>query len=242
MVTTIDELLAQRDVRRGDKTGDKQLARSRAVHSQFIAKNFEVFERLRAHLFHPHHHPIFTLAQTAQALTAYFEQIGWIKPAGNQRWRISNDDSIRVYLSGGWLEELVFLAHEEAGADEVYFGQEIYWVVNGIEGKNEVDVLARRGDVLSFTSCKAIRPDKSPSHIEELRGFLNETDYWDIHFAEDKGRALLVVTADFIDEYSNKHRYPTLAARAAILDVSIAGLEWLEWARLVGVVDKHWKG
>ena len=168
MVTTIDELLAQRDVRRGDKTGDKQLARSRAVHSQFIAKNFEVFERLRAHLFHPHHHPIFTLAQTAQALTAYFEQIGWIKPAGNQRWRISNDDSIRVYLSGGWLEELVFLAHEEAGADEVYFGQEIYWVVNGIEGKNEVDVLARRGDVLSFTSCKAIRPDKSPSHIEEL--------------------------------------------------------------------------
>ena len=84
-MTTIDQLLAQRHARRGDRTGNKQQARSRAIHSQFIANNFEVYERLRAHLFHPQHHPIFTLARTAQSITAYFEQLGWIKTAGNQR-------------------------------------------------------------------------------------------------------------------------------------------------------------
>ena len=239
-MTTIDQLLAQHDARRGKKAGDKQAAHARAEHSRFIAKHFVLYDHLRAHLFHPHQHPIVAFSQQENHLPEYFHKLGWIKPAGNQRWRVSNDDDIRVYLSGGWLEELVFLAHEAAGADEVYFGQDIEWTVNNIHGKNEIDVIARRGDVLSFTSCKAIRPEKSAAHMEQLRGFLTETDYWNIHFANDKGRALLVVTADFMDEYNKSHRYPSLAARAFVLCVDMAGLEQMQWDRLVQAIEQHW--
>lgn len=239
-MTTIDQLLAQRHARRGVKSGNKVLAHSRAEHSRYIASNFSIYDHLRAHLFHPHQHPIAAFSSQENQVPEYLHKLGWIKPAGNQRWRVSNDDAIRVYLSGGWLEELVYLAHEEAGADEVYFGQEIHWEVNGVEGKNEIDVLARRGDVLSFTSCKAIRPDKSAAHMEQLRGFLTETDYWNIHFAKDKGRALLVVTADFMDEYANQHRYPSLTARATVLSVDMVGLEQMQWDKLLDSIEKHW--
>lgn len=40
---------------------------------------------------------------------------------GVKTWSQSEDSDIRSYLSGGWLEEYTFLAHEAAGADEVYF-------------------------------------------------------------------------------------------------------------------------
>ena len=239
-MTTIDELLAQRHARRGHKVGNQHTAIARAEHTQYIAKNFVLYDALRAHLFHPHQHPIAPFSRQEIQLPEYLHQLGWIKPAGNQRWHVSQNDDIRVYLSGGWLEELVFLAHRAAGADEVYFGQEIEWEVQGIRGKNEIDVLARRGDVLSFTSCKAIRPEKSASHMEQLRGFLTETDYWNIHFAQDKGRALLVVTADFMDEYNNSHRYPSLLARATVLQVDMVGLEQMQWDRLVRAIDQHW--
>jgi len=129
-MTSIDQLLAQRHARRGDRTGNKVLARARAEQSRYIAANFSIYDHLRAHLFHPHQHPIAAFSSQENQVPEYLHKLGWIKPAGNQRWQVSNDDDIRVYLSGGWLEELVFLAHEAAGADEVHFGQDIEWTVN----------------------------------------------------------------------------------------------------------------
>ncbi|MBK6744821.1 MAG: hypothetical protein IPG66_18450 [Hydrogenophilales bacterium] len=77
--------------------------------------------------------------------------------------------------------------------------------------------------------------------MSQLRGHLTETDYWNIHFADDQGRALLVVTADFLDEmHNNRPRYPQLLARATILEVTLAGLETLRWERLVEMIEKHW--
>lgn len=240
-MTTINQLLNLRDARLGSHTGDQNKARSRANHSRFIGNNFKAFDNLRAHLFHPNHHP--TISPSAQEMNVaqYLARQGWIEKINSRVWQISEDDGVRTYLSGAWLEELVFLAYEEVGTDEIYLGQQVQWTVNGVLGCNEIDVIARRGDLLSFTSCKTIRADKSSGHMAQLRDFVTETDYWNIHFAEDKGRALLVTTADFYDEMNNQcHRYPQLAARASILNVSISGLEDLKWEQLVNRVYVHW--
>lgn len=240
---TIDLLLARRNALRYGKVGDKNVARRRAQESRFLAEHFLCFDRLRAHLFHPHHFPIFdTSSNKASTIPRRLEILGWIERTGVNTWSVTEDSDIRSYLSGGWLEEYAFLAHEAAGADEVYFGQEIEWRVGDVVGKNEIDVIARRGDVLSFTSCKTIQADKTQGHMAQLRGFVTETDYWNIHFADDQGRALLVVTADFIDELNgNGHRYPQLMARASILNVTVAGLESLAWPQLVESIKAHWQ-
>lgn len=242
-MTAISQLLSLQGAQTGHRTGDKNKARERAKHSRFIADHFKAFDNIRGHLFHPKQHPILLLSSQEMQVAEYLARQNWIIKVSPQAWRISDDDCIRSYLSGAWLEELVFLAHEEAGVDEVYFGQEVEWSVNGVKGKNEIDVIARRGDLLSFTSCKTIRVGKSTGHMEKLREFLTETDYWNIHFAQNKGRALLVTTADFYDELNRQcHRYPQLLARASILDVSLSGLEDLKWEKLLGVVKTHWGG
>ena len=240
-MTTIDQLLAKRDARLGSRTGDKDRARSRAGQSKYIGNNFVAFDALRAHLFHPNHHPTISPSTHELNVAQYLERQGWIEQVTPRVWQISENNGVRTYLSGGWLEELVFLAHEEAGADEIYFGQDVQWSVHDVTGLNEIDVIARRGDQLSFTSCKTIRVNKTTGHMTQLREYVTETDYWNIHFADDKGRAILVTTADFFDEINKQcHRYPQLAARASILNVSISGLEELKWNNLLIAIDKHW--
>lgn len=244
LVPTIDELLFLRGAKRGTRTRNKARAHQRAPQSKFLAENFGAFDQLRQHLFHPYHHDTVTSERAVQKVADYLRQQGWIEQLAGHAWRIidNKDEDTRGYLAGGWLEEYVFLAHEAAGADEVVFGQEVEWKVNGTEGRNEIDVLARRGTVLSFTSCKAIRAAKSSGHMEQLRSFVTETDYWNIHFSADAGRALLVTTADFVDEHNgSSHRYPQLLARSHVLDVAIVGVEDLHWSRLVQMVDQHWR-
>lgn len=239
---TVESLLARRKARLSGETKNKEKARERSRESRFLAENFPSYDQLRAHLYHPHHFPTFEVSLKNVAVTGRLETLGWIERTGLRTWSVADDFEIRSYLSGGWLEEYSFLAHEAAGADEVYFGQEIEWRVGDVVGKNEIDVIARRGDVLSFTSCKTIQADKTQGHMAQLRGFVTETDYWNIHFADDQGRALLVVTADFIDELNgNAHRYPQLMARASILNVTVAGLESLAWPRLVESIKAHWQ-
>lgn len=240
--TTIESLLARRNARRSGEKKNHEKARKRALETKFLAENFLCFDQLRAHLYHPCHFPTLEARSETRAMTHRLEALGWIERTGVKTWSVSANPEIRSYLSGGWLEEYAFLAHEAAGADEIYFGQEIEWRVGDVVGKNEIDVIARRGDVLSFTSCKTIQADKTQGHMAQLRGFVTETDYWNIHFADDKGRALLVVTADFIDELNgNTHRYPQLMARASILNVTVAGLESLAWPRLVESIKAHWQ-
>lgn len=238
----LDALLAKRNAHRINQAGDPEQARERLNHSRFLARHFVSFDALRPHLTNPLDHPRVERPQHAQEAIDYLREVGWIASEGTNVWRVTDQAGISGYLAGGWLEELVYCAHEEAGVDEAYFAQEIEWRVGDVTGKNEIDVIARRGDILSFTSCKTMRPYRcSDVHLEHLRAFLTEADYWNIHFADDQGRALLVVTADFLNEMrNNRHRYPRLMAHASILEVSVAGLERLRWPRLVETVEKHW--
>lgn len=237
----IDSLLAQRNTHRTKHSGNVTKAQDRLDKTLIIAKYFQQFDNIRSHLFHPHQHKIVQSPHKSEFIIDFFESQGWIKTSGKKSWKLNTDSDLRFYLAGGWLEELLFFAHKEAGADEAYFGQQVIWDVNGTTGKNEIDVIARRGDLLSFTSCKTIGTKKSPKHMSQLRHFLTEADYWNIHFANDKGRSLLVTTADFIDELNDhKHRYPQLVSRSTVLDVKMAGLEQLEWDVLVETIRKHW--
>ena len=222
-------------------SGDVTKAQGRLELTRFLVDHFEEFDEIRHHLFHPHQHRTVLNPSKANAIIKFLLDQGWIKSSGDNSWVLISDADLRLYLAGGWLEELAYFAHKEAGADEIYFGQKVLWEVNGVTGHNEIDVIARRGEVLSFTSCKTIGTVKSPKHTSQLRQFITETDYWNIHFADDKGKALLIVTADFIDELNDKqHRYPQLLSRSTILDVSIAGLESLRWSSLVKTINEHW--
>lgn len=239
---SIEKLLRRRNSRLLSEGGDTGSAEARLMHSKYLAENFTYFDILRTHLFHPNQHPTVNEKGLAEAPIHYLMNLGWIARAGRSSFRINGNDDVHAYLAGGWLEELVFLAHRAAGVDEAYFGQQIEWQVNETYGENEIDVIARRGETLSFTSCKTLRAEKANGHMGTLRNFLTETDYWNIHFAEDRGKALLVTTTDMVDEMNNnRERYPALLARATILNVSVAGLEHLQWDRLVDVIEKHWQ-
>lgn len=242
VTATIDELLRLRGAHRLSGGGNPRLAQSRLQHSKFIGEHYVLYDLLRPHLLHHHDFPYVDENGPAAAVIRYLMRLGWIARMRKNAYRITDDNGIRNYLAGGWLEELAFMAHRAAGVDEAYYGQQIAWRVDGVAGQNEIDVIARRGDLLSFTSCKTLRAHKNDGQMALLRNFLTEADYWNIHFADDKGRALLIVTTDMVDEmHHNRQRYPELLARATILNVSIAGLEQLHWDRLIDVIEKHWR-
>lgn len=241
---SIDELLAQRKTRRVGNNGSHADALRRLDISKLLAKNFEGFHTLRNHLLHADRfHSIRRPSRQVTSAIGLLKDLGWVRPAHHPgTWALASDLSadIRWYLQGGWLEEYVYCASLEAGADEAFYGQPVEWQVGDVTGKNEIDVIARRGDTLSFTSCKTQHPHKQGA-ATALLSFLTEADYWDTHFADNKGKVLLVVTADFIDEIEqNRHRYPVILARASILDVEMIGLEDLGWERLVERINEHW--
>jgi hypothetical protein len=217
-----------------------QTVLQRQEMTRLFLDQYALFYPLRLHLFHRHEQPVLH-ASAQHTLVNTLVDRGWIRAAGPQQWvlhRLSPEE--QLYLQGGWLEELLFLAHKAAGCDEVYLNAQLNWQVDGIDGTNEVDVLARRGSLLSFTSCKCVRPVAGRTH-EQVRGFLLEAAYWNTHFAGGLGRAVLAVTADLFDEVQTQHhRYPMLHARATVIDVDLLGLEDLSWTRLVAALDTHW--
>jgi hypothetical protein len=242
---TIDSLLQKRKTRRIDDSGNPESARRRLPISKLIAENFSVFDQLRLHLFHPDKFAdYYATSKRARKLVDCLADLGWICTAGiTPKWWITSELSqeLRWYLQGGWLEEYAYCAHLAAGAEEAYYGQKIEWRVGEVLGNNEIDVLARKGDVLSFTSCKSIQSEQKAGMATAITRFLTEADYWDTHFANNQGRVLLVVTADFIDEIRNsRHRYPMVLARASVMSVDVLGLEDLAWERLVEKVAQHW--
>ena len=81
---------------------------------------------------------------------------------------------------------------------------------------------------------------KNKGSMDKLRNYITETDYWNNHFANNKGKALLVASTDMVDEYNSKHRYEQLTARAQVLDVHIIGLEDISWPNIVDRIDGHW--
>jgi len=241
---SIDELLERRNTKKVGQAKKHDEAKSRLEISKLIAENYEGFNVLRKHLIHPKSQPkIVDSSRQVKFVINTFADLGWIAQEKNCTWRFTKgtDSKEFAFVKGNWLEEYVFCAHLQAGVDEASYGQEIEWQVGDVTGKNEIDVIARRGDRLSFTSCKAKSPFLSQGATTEISGFLAEVDYWDTHFSNNQGKLLLVITADFIDEMqNNRHRYPQVVARASILNVDMIGLEDLGWDRLVGKICQHW--
>ena len=240
----INDLLAERKTCRIGQSGNHQEALQNLEISKLIAKNYEGFNVLRKHLVHPNVQPkIVNPTRNVLSSIELLSDLGWIRQNQRDSWQFIKETSSSefMYIKGNWLEEYVYCAHIHAGVDEASYGQEVEWQVGDVIGNNEIDVIARRGEKLSFTSCKTQNPFSSNGSTTKISSFLTEVDYWDTHFAGNTGKLLLVVTADFIDEMEqNRHRYPLVCARASVLNVDMIGLEDLDWDRLVKKVEEHW--
>jgi hypothetical protein len=247
---TLDDLLARRNARRLDDRGDPTVAEGRRDLSLRLWESYTTFNALRRHLSEQRpKDPAkrgkqrFSMRNSAQVqLVAQLLDAGYIT-GGNGFYRQSDDPDTKGYLSGDWLEELGYLAILASGADEAYFSQKIEWRVGDLVGSNEIDVIARKGDILSFISCKTAKPIYS-SKDERLREnflhFLLEANYWDLHFGEGKGRAVLLVSTDLYNESLDRWRCPTLAARSTILDTDLIGNDHDSWETLVTALRHHW--
>ena len=147
------------------------------------------------------------------------------------------DAKARRYLTGGWLEELAWLAAKSAGAEEAIYGQVVGWEVKGFTGENEIDLIMRRGDELSFVSCKALRSEldiNDKKHRNRLMDAVHEADNLaDDHFGEMDEKVAVLVTTDLYDELRDTARYHALMGKAAVWDVQLIALEELGWDKPV---------
>jgi len=241
-MASIEDLLSLRNTELTGQTGNKDIALSRIDISRFIGENYIDYDSLRSHIGN-HKTNNLVVNKPVKKIISYLLEKKLIKSTQPNNYEYYNKDA-RIYLSGGWLEELIYCAMLETKPDEVLYQQKVKWVVDDITGSNEVDVIARKGDILSFISCKSCHwnyRNEKQSDRNKLRDFLFEADYWDTHFANDKGRAVLVVTQDLIDEEkNNKKRSPTIFARAEVMNVDLVSLDYFEWDKLVGILTNHW--
>jgi hypothetical protein len=235
----IDNFLELRKVKRIGSTGNGNQARSRLELSKFLASNFLEYDSLRRHLSHPNHHTSFLISKSSEVLLNILMRLKWIEPGLNKDSYIfaeNNSIEIRNYLFGHWLEEYVFCAFEAAGADEVFFSQKVEWIVDGVQGENEMDVIARREKIIGFVSCKAIRPEYRKKIESEMLGYVREVHDWDVHFSDGEARAMIITTLDMYygdSAVDSMLKYPILNAKGKILNVKLLGIEQLEWTNLV---------
>jgi Domain of unknown function (DUF1887) len=213
--------------------------------SRLIAEKYGLFEKVRDHLIkateeYVHRVPITAphLSDEGLELLAVLEQFGMAmrEPGGNAIC----DTKSKRYLSGGWLEELAWLAAIEAGADEALYGQVIGWKVKEFTGENEIDLIVRKGDVLGFMSCKAFRSEldmQDRKHRNRLMDSVHEADNLGDHFGRPGEKVAVLVTTDLFDEDRNVARYNALMGKAAVLDVQIIALEDLSWDKLLAAIS-----
>ncbi|SDH79984.1 hypothetical protein SAMN05421742_11333 [Roseospirillum parvum] len=154
----------------------------------------------------------------------------------------------RAYLTGAWLEEFAALAARAGGADEVFFSQRVAWWASSRPADggprkriNEIDVIARRGGVLSFTSCKALTPIYDGADRQHIRDSMLEADYWRSHFLGGDGRAVLLVATDLIDEVrQNRPRCPGLFDVARVVEVDFLGSDLPGFEAVAEAYRRHW--
>ncbi len=242
MTTTIEDLLKRRGSWLKGAGGNRHIAEQRAGLTRRIAAHYSVFESLRDHVLHgasglehPDHR------QLAADLIDHMQDLGLVdceetgKPIPNA--------AAKRFMSGGWLEELAYLAAVEAGAHEAVFGQSVGWSVGNYGGENEIDLILRHDDMLGFVSCKALR---SVLNIEDrkqrnrLMDAVHEADNLADHFGRPGERVAVLVTTDLHDEMRGVPRYAALMGKAAVLDVRIIPLEELGWDRLVTALAQLW--
>ena len=238
--STIELLLKHRGAWLKSVKGNEVEAQQRATLSRLIAHDYMRFENLRDMIVNlalattrEEQDVIYEHPQMAHLLS-HMERTGLIRE--EQFGGVRVDTKARRYLSGGWLEELVWLAANEAGADEAVFGQVVGWEVKGFTGENEIDLLMRKDDRLAFISCKALRSEldiNDKKHRNRLMDAVHEADNLADHFGKQGEKVAVVVTTDLFDEFKNTPRYHALMGKAAVLDVRVIALEELGWDKLV---------
>ena len=244
---TIEEILAERSAFLKGTGGDPGTALRRRPLTMEIEHHYPAFEELRDTLLDarpgtPASRPAFLRGQqaTPDDLARLFDEMlrtGILQPAADQF--VLPDVDARRFVTGGWLEELAWLAAMEAGADEAFYSQMVRWEVNGYAGENEIDLIFRRGDRLGFVSCKALRSTLSSSdrkHRARMMDAVHEADNLCDHFGQPGERVGVLVTTDLFDDASGQPRYEALMGKAAVLDVRLIPLEDLAWDRLVAIM------
>ena len=242
--TSIETILKSRGAWLKATHGDPATAQNNSALSRIIADDYSLFEKVRDHVFKATDEYVHRVPISAPHLTgAELAMLGQIEkhkmvmrePSGHA---ICETKSKR-YLSGGWLEELAWLAAIDAGADEAIYGQVIGWQVKGFTGENEIDLIVRKGETLGFLSCKALRSEldmHDRKHRNRLMDAVHEADNLGDHFGMPGERVAVLVTTDLFDEDKNSVRYNALMGKAAVLDVQIIALEDLGWDKLVAAI------
>lgn len=238
--SSIEKLLEARGAWLKSTKGDDHLARSRADFSRYIAHNYVEFERNRDEVLQlcKLEDPMAIAARLAVPELADF--VAGMGTMGllqlEQAEPFWMDGRLRRYLSGGWLEEFAWLAALQAGAHEAIHGQVIGWEFNGFTGENEIDLIMRFEDKLSFVSCKALRSELDANdrkHRNRLMDAVHTADNLADHFGKQGEKVAVLVTTDLYDEVKNTPRYHALMGKAAVLDVRIIALEDLAEQKLV---------
>ncbi len=237
---TIERVLRERGAWLKGASGDEIGAAARAELTRLIGARYARFEALRNALMR------LELATTAAALEELAaaadakdileqmidSELIVLTPSGH----LLIDNRAKRYLTGGWLEELAWLAAISAGADEAIYGQVVGWEVKGYTGENEIDLIMRKGDALSFVSCKALRSEldiNDKKHRNRLMDAVHEADNLADHFGEKGEKVAVLVTTDLYDEIRDSARYQALMGKAAVLDVRLIALEELVWDKLL---------
>jgi hypothetical protein len=226
-----------------DETG------KRAGMTKRIADDYALFEQVRDRIFHAtdsfiRHVEIVpeTISSDGHVLLGEMLRLGLVKKEehGHEICEVQG----KRYLSGGWLEELAWLAAQESGAHEALYGQCVSWSVKGYSGENEIDLIMRRDESLSFVSCKALRSmldNQDRKHRARLMDAVQEADNLADHFGRPGEKVAVLVTTDLFDEIKGTPRYSALMGKAAVLDVRIIPLEELKWDRLVSALAGLWE-
>jgi hypothetical protein len=246
---SIEALLAARHAWLKSDSGDQDEILARAEVTRFISNNYKLFEQVRDRIFRAtesfmRHVEIVpeTLSPEGHLLVGKLLKHKLVihEEQGHDICEVHG----RRYLSGGWLEELAWLAARGAGAEEAYCGQVIGWSVKGFTGENEIDLLMRKGRSLGFVSCKALRSEfdnTDKKHRNRLMDAVHEADNLLDHFGKPGECVAVLVTTDLFDELKGQPRYMALAGKAAVLDVRIISLEDLAYERLVAAMASMWE-
>ena len=245
---TIEALLSARGAWLKGDTGDQGEALSRKSLTCMIADNYRVFEEVRDRIFRAtesfmRHVEIIPETISLKGHEVVAELLKHRLVVKEEHGHAICEVAGRRYLSGGWLEELAWVAAMDAKADEAFYGQCIGWSVKGFHGENEIDLIMRRDGTLGFVSCKALRSEldmHDKKHRNRLVDAVHEADNLCDHFGKPGERVAVLVTTDLHDEIRGVPRYNALMGKAAVLDVRIISLEELGYDQLVAALAGMW--
>ncbi len=247
--SSIEALLTARHAWLKGDSGDMDEALSRADVTRFIGNNYSLFEQVRDRIFRATESFMRHVEIQPESLSADGHLL--VQKLLQHKLVIHQDGGHdicevrgRRYMSGGWLEELAWLAAMDCGAEEAFYGQVLSWSVKGFHGENEIDLIMRRGGTLGFVSCKALRSvfdSTDKKHRNRLMDAVHEADNLLDHFGKPGERVAVLVTTDLFDELKGTPRYMALAGKAAVLDVRIIALEELAYGKLVAALASMWE-